>query len=66
MQRSLSNGPASASLQVLWDTSLLNESPNNRMQRAAIDKVHAPDRHLGLMGSDFAPQGQRAVADAGR
>ena len=41
-------------------------SPNNRMQRAGHDKVHAP-HCLAIFGiSDYAPQGRRAVADADR
>jgi hypothetical protein len=41
-------------------------TPNNRMQRAGHDKVHARDRYLRPKVSDYAPQGRRAVADAGR
>jgi len=31
-----------------------------------IDKVHAPNRPANISISDYAPQGWRAVADAGR
>src|SRR6185369_10863861 len=41
-------------------------SPNNRMQRSGHDKVHAPDCPAIFSISDYAPQGRRAVADAGR
>ncbi len=51
------------------------EKCSSRVQGAAqqphaasgeIDKVHAPDRPAGIGISDSAPQGRRAVADAGR
>jgi hypothetical protein len=40
--------------------------PNNRMQRAGHDKVHAPNCLAGFCISEYAPRGRRAVADAGR
>ncbi len=41
-------------------------SPNNRMQRAGHDKVHAPDGLACFSISDYAPQRRRAVADVER
>jgi hypothetical protein len=41
-------------------------SPYIRMQRSGHDKVHAPHRSANISISDYAPQGWRAVADAGR
>jgi len=41
-------------------------SPNNHMQRAGRDKVHAPDRLAGMGISGSALQVRRAAADVGR
>jgi hypothetical protein len=41
-------------------------TPNNRMQRAGHDKVHARHCPAGFSISDYAPKVRRAVADAGR
>jgi hypothetical protein len=51
-----------------WSRALVVKtvSPNNRMQRAGSDKVHAPDRHLCLTGIGYALRARRSVADAGR
>jgi len=42
------------------------ESPNNLLQRSGHDKVHAPDRLVGLEIGGSAPQVRRAAAERDR
>jgi len=40
--------------------------PNNPLQRAGHDKVHAPDCSEGVGFSGYAPQVRRIAAERGR
>ena len=45
---------------------MLDQPPNNPLQRSGHDKVHAPDCLAGVGLSGYAPQMRRAAAERGR